>query len=159
YVSGGRSTMPVVFRTRMNDAGAQNGATHLQALEAFFYHVPGLKVVMPSTPADGKGLLLSAIREDDPVVFIECSSLDKAKRPVPTNDYAIPLGVADVKRPGRDVSVVAFGHTVAPALEVAAKLEPEGISVEVIDLRTIAPLDADTILVSVRRTGRLVVFQ
>jgi pyruvate/2-oxoglutarate/acetoin dehydrogenase E1 component len=159
YVSGGRVSLPLVFRTRVNDRGSQHGATHMQSLEALFYHVPGLKIVMPSNAADAKGLITSAIRDDDPVVFIECAALDRARVPVPAGEHVVPIGSARVVRAGTDVSVVAFGHTVGPALRVAGDLAGEGIEVEVVDLRTLAPLDVETILESVRRTGRLVVFQ
>lgn len=159
YVSGGRAHIPLVFKTRVNDGGSQHGATHMQSLEALFYHVPGLKLVMPSSPADAKGLMTAAIRDDDPVVFVECAALDRSRAPVPVGEHVVPIGTAATLRPGRDVTLVAFGHTVAPALRVAKELADEDIQVEVLDLRTLVPMDEAAILASVRRTGRLVVFQ
>jgi pyruvate dehydrogenase E1 component beta subunit len=149
--------LPVVFRT-MCGAGAGMGAQHSQSLEAWFCHVPGLKVVMPSTPADAKGLLKAAIRDEGPVVFIETAALLTGRGEVPDDpDRVVPLGVADVKREGEDVTVVAIGRYVARALAAAEALSGEGVSVEVVDPRTLQPLDTAVILASVRKTGRLVV--
>ncbi|HZK67651.1 MAG TPA: dehydrogenase E1 component subunit alpha/beta, partial [Chloroflexota bacterium] len=158
YMSGGRQTAPVVIRTQ-EGGGVGGGATHSQCLEAWFAHVPGLKVVLPSTPYDYKGLLKTAIREPNPVVFIEHKMLYRAKGPVPAGEYSIPLGVAEVKRPGRHVTVVALAAMVPKALAAAETLATEGTEIEVIDPRTLVPLDLDTIAASVRRTGRLIIFQ
>jgi pyruvate/2-oxoglutarate/acetoin dehydrogenase E1 component/TPP-dependent pyruvate/acetoin dehydrogenase alpha subunit len=158
YMSGGKQTVPVVIRTA--EGGGHGGAaTHSQSLEAWFAHIPGLKVVVPSTPFDYKGLMKTAIRDPNPVVFIEAKSLYRTTGPVPAGEYAIPFGRARVRRPGRDVTVVALGATVPKALAAAENLAADGIELEVIDPRTLVPLDTETILQSVRRTGRLVVFQ
>jgi pyruvate dehydrogenase E1 component beta subunit len=156
FISGGQGRVPMVLRTQ---GGAGNGlaAQHSQSLEAFFYHIPGLKVVMPSTPADACGLLKAAIRDDQPVVFIEHKLLYMTRGPVPDEEYLIPLGRAEVKRPGTDVSLIAYSYMTLKCLEAAAALEAEGISVEVVDLRTLAPLDKETILASARKTGRVIV--
>lgn len=156
YMSGGQIKVPMVLRMP-GGARRRNAAQHSQSLEAWFAHIPGLIVVMPSTPYDAKGLLKAAIREDNPVIFIEHKMLYRIKGPVPAEDYVIPLGVADVKRAGDDVTVVATSLTVGLALEAASRLDEEGVSVEVIDPRTISPLDTETIVRSVRKTGRLVV--
>jgi pyruvate/2-oxoglutarate/acetoin dehydrogenase E1 component len=157
YFSG--ASLPLVIRT-MAGAGGPNGAQHSQNFEAWYSAVPGLKVVMPSNAADAKGLLKSAIRDDDPVLFIETLGLLPVRRDVPVGeDFLLPLGVADVRRSGDDVTVVAIGRQVDRALEAAERLEDEGVSVEVVDPRTLSPLDTDTIVESVRRTGRLVVAQ
>jgi pyruvate dehydrogenase E1 component beta subunit len=157
FMSGGEGRVPLVIRTQ-GGAGNSLAAQHSQSLEALFYHVPGLKVVMPATPADAKGLLTSAIRDDDPVIFIEHKLLYLTEGEVP-DDVVVPLGVADVKRAGTDVTLVAWSHMVVKALQAAAKLEEAGISVEVVDLRTLVPLDTPAILASVRKTGRLVIAQ
>ncbi|MCL4532163.1 MAG: alpha-ketoacid dehydrogenase subunit beta, partial [Actinobacteria bacterium] len=136
-----------------------DGPTHSQSLEAWFAHVPGLKVVMPSTPYDYKGLLKTAIRDPNPVVFIEHKMLYRARGPVPNGEYAIPLGKADVKRSGRDVTVVALAAMVPRALAAAQTLASEGIEVEVIDPRTLVPFDLETVAASVARTGRLAILQ
>jgi pyruvate dehydrogenase E1 component beta subunit len=156
FISGGQGRVPMVLRTQ---GGAGNGlaAQHSQSLEALFYHVPGLKVVMPSTPADACGLLKAAIRDDHPVIFIEHKLLYMTRGPVPDEEYLIPLGRAEVKRPGTDVSLVTYSYMTLKCLEAAAALEAEGISVEVVDLRTLAPLDKETILASARKTGRVIV--
>ena len=138
-------------------AALQLGAQHSQAFESWYAHIPGLKVVMPATPADAKGLLKSAIRDDNPVVFIEGEMLYNTKGEVPDGEFLIPIGLADVKRAGKDVTIICHSKTVAPALNAAKTLEGEGIDVEVVDLRTIAPLDEATILASVSRTNRVVV--
>jgi TPP-dependent pyruvate/acetoin dehydrogenase alpha subunit/pyruvate/2-oxoglutarate/acetoin dehydrogenase E1 component len=159
YMSGGKQTAPVVIRTEGGGGSAADGPTHSQSLEAWFAHVPGLKVVMPSTPYDYKGLLKTAIRDPNPVLFIEHKMLYRAKGPVPAGEYAIPLGLADVKRHGSDVTVVAFGAMVPQALVAADLLAKEGIEIEVIDPRTLVPFDVETVAGSVRRTGRLVILQ
>jgi pyruvate/2-oxoglutarate/acetoin dehydrogenase E1 component len=158
YMFGGKARVPMVVRTQ-GGGGRSSGAQHAQSLEAWFVHVPGLKVVMPSTPADARGLLLSAIRDDNPVVFIEHKLLYPVEGEVPDGDGAIPLGLADVKRPGRDVTIVATSRMVHVALAAADRLATDGIEAEVVDPRTLAPLDEATILASVRRTHRLVVAQ
>jgi 2-oxoisovalerate dehydrogenase E1 component len=156
YMLGGGPTVPLVIRGPQG-GGIRLAAQHSQSLEAWFAHVPGLVVVAPSTPYDAKGLLASAIRDDNPVIFLEHKALYAVKGPVPAEPYAIPLGKADVKREGTDVTVVATQAMVARALAAAADLEKEGISVEVIDPRTLVPLDEATILASVRKTHRLVI--
>jgi len=156
YMLGGRPTVPLVIRGPQG-GGIRLAAQHSQSLEAWFVHVPGLVVVAPSTPYDAKGLLAASIREDNPVIFLEHKALYAVKGPVPAEPYALPLGKADVKRAGRDVTLVATLAMVARALAAAAELEKDGISVEVIDPRTLVPLDEATILASVARTGRLVI--
>jgi hypothetical protein len=148
--------VPIVFRGPGGSA-LQLGAQHSQAFESFYAHVPGLKVVMPATPADAKGLLKSAIRDEDPVVFIEGEMLYNIKGDVPEGEYVTPIGVADVKRPGRDATIICHSKTVGPALKAAEELAGAGIEAEVIDLRTIRPLDERAILESVARTNRCVV--
>jgi len=156
FISGGQCRVPMVLRTQ---GGAGNGlaAQHSQSLEAFFYHIPGLKVVMPSTPHDACGLLKAAIRDDQPVIFIEHKLLYMTRGPVPEEEYVIPLGRAEVKKNGTDVSLITYSHMTLKCLEAAAALEADGISVEVIDLRTLCPLDKETILASARKTGRAIV--
>src|SRR5215211_3412414 len=156
YMFGGKAKVPMVIRAQ-EGAGRGNAAQHSQSLEAWFCHIPGLKVVTPSTPADAKGLLKSAIRDDNPVIFLEHKVLYFSKGPVPAEEYLVPLGVADVKREGTDVTVVGIHTQVMEALQAAEELAEEGISVEVIDPRTVSPLDVDTIVNSVKKTGRLVV--
>jgi len=156
YMLGGAPTVPLVIRGPQG-GGIRLAAQHSQSLEAWFVHIPGLVVVAPSTPYDAKGLLAAAIREDNPVIFLEHKMLYPLKGPVPAEPYAIPLGRADVKHAGTDVTVVATQMMVHRALGAAADLEKEGISVEVIDPRTLVPLDEATILDSVRKTGRLVI--
>jgi len=156
YMFGGKVKIPMVLRTTCG-AGFSAAAQHSQSLHALFVHVPGLKVVMPSTPYDAKGLLISSIEDDDPVVFIEHKGLYAIEGSVPEEPYSIPLGEADVKKEGKDVTIVATAAMVHKSLEVAKKLEEEGISVEVVDPRTLVPLDVDTILSSIKKTGRLVV--
>jgi pyruvate dehydrogenase E1 component beta subunit len=158
FMSGGEGRVPLVIRTQ-GGAGNSLAGQHSQSLEALFHHAPGLKVVMPSTPADAKGLLKSAIRDDDPVVFIEHKLLYMTDGEVPDGEHLVPLGVADVKRAGSDVTLVAWSHMVTKCLAAADQLAGEGISVEVIDLRTLVPMDLECVLQSVRRTGRLVVAQ
>jgi pyruvate dehydrogenase E1 component beta subunit len=158
YMSNGQFMLPIVFR---GPGGAAHGvaAQHSQALESIYAHVPGLKVVVPSTPADAKGLLKASIRDDDPVVFIESELMYGMKGPVPDGEHVVPLGVADTKRPGRDVTLVTWGKMVHVSLAAAEKLAGEGIEAEVIDLRTIRPLDAEAIFASIRRTHRCVIVQ
>lgn len=156
YQFGGKARVPMVLRTQ-GGAGRGNAAQHSQSLEAWFAHIPGLKVVQPSTPYDAKGLLKSAVRDDNLVVFIEHKMLYATKGPVPAEAYTIPLGVAEVKRPGRDVTIVATSRQVHTALAAAERLAAGGIEAEVIDPRTLVPLDEAAILASVRKTGRLVV--
>jgi pyruvate dehydrogenase E1 component beta subunit len=157
YMSGGQFKIPIVFRGPGGSA-YQVSSQHSQALESWYAYFPGLKVVMPSTPADAKGLLKSAIRDDDPVIFIEQERMYGMKDEVPEDeDFTIPLGVADVKREGTDATIVARSLMVPTALKAAEELEKEGISCEVIDPRTIRPLDIDTIVASVRKTNRAVI--
>jgi len=158
YMSGGQVKMPIVFRGPCG-AALQLGAQHSQNFESMYANVPGLKVVMPATPADAKGLLKSAIRDPDPVIFMEGEMLYNIKGEVPEGDHLVPLGLAEVKRPGDQVTLIGWGKTVSVALKAAEQLEAEGISAEVIDLRTIRPLDVATILDSVRRTHRAVVVE
>ena len=156
YLSGGKSTFPLVVRMKTG-AGFGAGCQHAHNLEAWVAHSPGLKVVMPSTPADAKGLLKAAIRDDNPVVFIEDMMLYFVPEPVPAEEYLTPIGKAEVKREGRDVTVVTWSKMLGVALKAAARLAQEGIEAEVVDLRTLVPLDRETIISSVRKTGRLVV--
>ena len=158
FMSGGEGRVPLVIRTQ-GGAGNSLAGQHSQSLEALFYHVPGLKVVMPSTPADAKGLLKSAIRDDDPVIFIEHKLLYLVEGEVPDGDWVVPIGRADVKRPGKDVTLVAWSHMVTKCLAAAEQLAADGVDVEVIDLRTLVPMDLGCVLDSVRRTGRLVIAQ
>jgi acetoin:2,6-dichlorophenolindophenol oxidoreductase subunit beta len=156
YMFGGNTQVPLVVRT-VTGGYIQAGAQHSQSLEAWFAHVPGLKVVYPSTPADAKGLLAASIRTDDPVIFFEHKKLYDTRGPVPPGESTIPLGVADVKRQGGDLSVIATGVLVHMALEVANALAAEGVSLEVIDLRSLVPLDFEQVAASVAKTGRVVV--
>jgi len=155
-LSNGKVKLPIVFKTQ-GGAGRRNSSQHSQSFENWFVNVPGLIVVMPSTPYDVKGLLKSAIRDDNPVVFIEHKALYFEKGEVPENEYLIPLGVADVKRAGTDVTIVATSWMVLFALKAAEKLQASGISCEVVDPRTLWPLDKDTIAASVNKTGRCLV--
>lgn len=155
WLTLGKARVPLTIRTKVGEGPYQG---HPQCFEAWFAHVPGLKVVMPSTPADVKGLMKTAIRDDDPVLFFEHMYLYHGVRDeVPEGEHLVPIGLADVKRPGRDVTVAATAWMVHRALQVARQLAAEGIEVEVLDLRTLAPLDTATLLSSVRKTGRLVV--
>jgi len=156
YMSGGKAKIPLVIRTQ-EGGGRSNAAQHSQSLEALFYHIPGLKIVMPSTPHDARGLLKTAIRDDNPVMFIEHKLLYATKGFVLDEEYLIPFGQADIKRKGKDVTVVAISYMVTKALKAADRLAGEGIEVEVIDPRTLVPLDLETLLQSVRRTNRVVV--
>jgi pyruvate dehydrogenase E1 component beta subunit len=156
YMSGGDVTVPIVFRGP-NGAAARVAAQHSQCYSAWYAHVPGLKVIAPSTPADAKGLLKAAIRDPNPVVFLENELLYGAHGPVPKgDDFVIPIGKARIARPGRDATVVSFARGMVYALEAAEQLAKDGIDVEVIDLRTLRPLDMETVLASVRKTNRLV---
>ena len=157
YMSGGQFKIPIVFRGPGGSA-YQVSSQHSQAIESWFAYFPGLKVVMPSTPADAKGLLKSSIRDDDPVIFIEQERMYGMKGEVPEEeDFTIPLGVADVKREGSDVTIVARSLMVPTALKAAEELEKDGVSCEVIDPRTIRPLDINTIVESVKKTNRVVI--
>jgi pyruvate dehydrogenase E1 component beta subunit len=156
YMSGGQVGVPAVFRGP-GGAALQLGAQHSQAFESYYAHIPGLKVVMPATPADAKGLLKSAIRDDNPVVFIEGEMLYNLKGEVPEGEHVVPLGKADIKRPGRDVTIVCHSKTVSVALKAAEQLAAEEVDAEVLDLRTIRPLDTEALLDSVGRTHRCVV--
>ena len=158
YMSGGQFRVPMVIRGPGGSAH-QLSAQHSQALEAWFCHVPGLKVVMPSTPADAKGLLKSAVRDNHTVIFIESEVLYGTRGEVPEAEAVIPLGVAEIKRPGRDVTVIAHSKMVLVALDAAGELAKEGIEVEVIDPRTLRPLDSETILRSVKKTNRAVIVE
>lgn len=156
YMSGGKMKAPIVFRTTMG-ATRRSAAQHSQSLQAWVSHVPGLKVVIPSTPYDAKGLLKTAIRDDNPVVFIEDKMMFKLKGPVPEGDYTIPFGVADIKRKGEDITLVATSSMVQIALGAAEKLGQIGISAEVIDPRTTSPLDKQTFIDSAKKTSRAIV--
>lgn len=156
YLSGGKSSFPLVVRMKTG-AGFGAGCQHSHNLEAWVAHCPGLKVVMPATPADAKGLLKSAIRDDNPVVFIEDMMLYFAPEPVPDEDDLIPIGMADIKRQGTDVTLVTWSKMLGVARRAADRLASEGVEVEIVDLRTMVPLDQETVLTSVRKTGRLVV--
>jgi pyruvate/2-oxoglutarate/acetoin dehydrogenase E1 component len=159
YMSGGQYHVPVVIRGPGGPAH-QLAAQHSQSMESYFYHVPGLKVVRPSTPADAKGLLKASIRDDNPVIFIESETLYAVKGEVPDDeDFVIPLGRAIVRREGRDVTVIAYMGMMYRALEAAEALEQEGLSVEVVDPRTLRPMDTETIIGSVRKTHRAVVVE
>ena len=157
-MSGGQYSVPIVFRGPTASAG-QLGAQHSQAFENWFANCPGLKVVVPSNPYDAKGLLKSAIRDNDPVIFMESEQMYGDKGEIPEGEYVIPIGVADVKRAGTDVTIVTFGKITKVALKAAEELEKEGISAEVIDLRTVRPIDYDAIVTSVKKTNRLVIVE
>ena len=156
YMFGGKASVPLVVRT-MIGAGIGAAAQHSDSPYSTFVHYPGLKVVAPATPADAKGLLIAAIRDNDPVIFCEHKAMYDSKGPVPEGDYVIPLGQAEVKRVGNDVTIVAISKMVHVALKAAEQLADNGVEAEVIDLRSLAPLDEDTVLESVKKTGRLVV--
>jgi len=157
-MSGGQFNIPIVFRGPTASAG-QLGATHSQAFESWYANTPGLKVIVPSNPYDAKGLLKAAIRDDDPVIFMESEQMYGDKGEVPEGEYILPIGVADIKREGKDVTVVSFGKIIKEAYKAADELEKEGISVEIIDLRTVRPMDHDAILNSVKKTNRLVILE
>ncbi len=157
YMFGGQFTVPLVIRT---PAGwSQVGATHSQSFESYFAHVPGLKVVMPATPYDAKGLLKSAVRSPDPVFFIEHTKLYATKGEIPAGDYTIPIGQADVKRPGKHLTIITYSRMVLLAMQAASHLATEGIEAEVIDLRTLRPLDMEAVVNSVRKTNRAMVLE
>jgi pyruvate dehydrogenase E1 component beta subunit len=158
YMSGGQVGVPIVFRGP-GGAALQLAAQHSQAFESLYAHIPGLKVVAPATPADAKGLLKSAIRDDDPVIFIEGEMLYNTKGEVPDTEYTIPLGVAEVKRAGDQVTLVCHSKTVSIALAAAERLAEDGVAAEVVDLRTLRPLDEATLLDSVRKTHRAVIVE
>ena len=157
-MSGGQYSCPIVFRGPTASAG-QLGAQHSQAFENWYANCPGLKVVVPSNPYDAKGLMKSAIRDNDPVIFMESEQMYGDKGEIPEGEYIIPIGVADVKRAGTDVTIVTFGKITKVALKAAEELEKEGISAEVIDLRTVRPIDYDTVIASVKKTNRLVIVE
>ena len=156
YMSGGKLNVPMVMRTTMG-AGRRSAAQHSQSLAAWFCHIPGLKVVMPSTPYDAKGLLKSAIRDDSPVVFFEDKMMYQLKGPVPESEYTLPLGQADVKREGEDITIVATSSMVHVALNAADQLQKQGVSAEIIDPRTLFPLDTETLIASAKKTSRAIV--
>jgi len=156
YKTNGQVNVPLVIRTQCG-RGRSNGCTQSQSLESLFTHIPGLKVVMPSTPYDVKGLLKTAIRDNNPVIFIEHKGLYQTKGEVPEEEYLIPLGKADVKKEGKDVTIITYSKSVLTSLDAAAELEKQGISAEVVDLRSLVPLDFDTIAASVKKTGRVLI--
>jgi len=157
-MSGGQFNIPIVFRGPTASAG-QLAATHSQAFESWYANCPGLKVIVPSNPKDAKGLLKAAIRDDDPVIFMESEQMYGDKGEVPEGEYVIPIGVADIKREGKDVTIVSFGKIIKEAYKAAEELEKENISCEIIDLRTIRPMDHKTIIESVKKTNRLVILE
>lgn len=157
-MSGGQFNIPIVFRGPTASAG-QLGATHSQAFESWYANCPGLKVVVPSNPKDAKGLLKSAIRDNDPVIFMESEQMYGDKGEVPEGEYVIPIGVAEIKREGKDVTIVSFGKIIKEAFAAAEELEKDNISCEIIDLRTIRPMDYKTIIDSVKKTNRLVILE
>ncbi len=157
-MSGGQFPCPIVFRGPTGSAG-QLAATHSQAFESWYANCPGLKVIVPSNPYDAKGLLKSAIRDNDPVIFMESEQMYGDKGEVPEEEYLIPIGQSEIKMKGKDVTLVSFGKILKEAVKAAEELKKEGIEVELIDLRTIRPLDIDTILKSVKKTNRLVILE
>lgn len=157
-MSGGQFNIPIVFRGPTGAAG-QLGATHSQSFENWYANTPGLKVIVPSNPYDAKGLLKAAIRDDDPVIFMESEQMYGDKGEVPEGEYILPIGVADIKREGTDVTIVSFGKIIKEAYMAAEELEKEGIAAEIIDLRTIRPMDHEAILNSVKKTNRLVILE
>jgi pyruvate dehydrogenase E1 component beta subunit len=157
-MSAGQFPVPIVFRGATGNAG-QLGAQHSQNFENWYANTPGLKVVIPSNPYDAKGLLKSSIRDDDPVIYMESELMYGAKGQVPEGEYLIPIGQADIKKEGNDVTVVSFGKLMTVALTAAEELEKKGVSVEVIDLRTVRPIDYDTVVSSVKKTNRLVIVE
>jgi pyruvate/2-oxoglutarate/acetoin dehydrogenase E1 component len=158
YMFGGKCRVPLTLRTE-GGAGRTLGAHHSQSLEAWLMHIPGIKVVMPATPADAKGLLKSSIREDNPIVFVEHKMLYNTKGQVPDDEYLTPIGTADIKKEGKDVTVITYSRMVLFSLQAAEALEKEGISAEVIDLRTLLPLDKETIKKSIMKTNRVVIVE
>jgi pyruvate dehydrogenase E1 component beta subunit len=158
HMSGSQFNIPIVFRGPSGSAG-QLAATHSQSFENWFANIPGLKVVVPSNPYDAKGLLKAAIRDNDPVIFMESEQMYGDKGEVPDGEYIVPIGVAETKREGTDVTVVSFGKIIKEAYKAADELAKEGISVEILDLKTVRPMDYDSILKSVKKTNRLVVLE
>ena len=156
YKTNGQVTVPLVIRTQCG-RGRSNGCTQSQSLESLLTHIPGLKVVMPSTPYDAKGLLKSAIRDNDPVIFIEHKGLYQTRGEIPEEEYVLPIGKADIKQEGTDVTIITYSKSVLMALDAAKELETTGISAEVLDLRTLVPLDFDAIKESVSKTGRVLI--
>jgi len=156
FMSGGSLNVPLVIRTQ-GGVGKGLATQHSQSLEAWFYHIPGLKVVMPATSYDVKGLLKTAVRDNSPVIFIEHKMIYPVKGAVPEEEYTIPFGKADIKRKGEDVTIFAYSNMVIKSLEAAEELEREGISCEVVDPRTLVPLDIDEVINSVKKTGRLII--
>ncbi|MCL5408438.1 MAG: alpha-ketoacid dehydrogenase subunit beta [Candidatus Omnitrophica bacterium] len=158
YMFGGKTKVPLTIRTE-GGTGRSLGAHHSQSLEAWLLHIPGLKVVMPSTSYDAKGLLKSAIRDDNPVIFIEHKMLYNIKGPVPEEEYTIPIGIADIKKEGKDVTILSYSRMMLFSLEAAKILEKDGINVEVIDLRTLLPLDMETIKKSIKKTNKVIIVE
>ncbi|MCD6407495.1 alpha-ketoacid dehydrogenase subunit beta, partial [bacterium] len=158
YMFGGKCEVPLTIRTE-GGAGRTLGAHHSQSLESWLIHIPGIKVVMPATPYDAKGLLKSSIRDNNPVVFIEHKMLYNTKGPVPEEEYTVPIGVADIKKEGKDVTIVTYSRMLLFSLEAASILEKEGISAEVVDLRTLLPMDMETVVKSVKKTNRVVIVE
>ena len=156
YKTNGQVTVPLVIRTQCG-RGRSNGCTQSQSLESLLTHIPGLKVVMPSTPYDVKGLLKSAIRDNDPVIFIEHKGLYQTRGEIPKEEYLLPIGKADIKKEGTDVTIITYSKSVLMALDAAKELETAGISAEVLDLRTLVPLDFEAIKESVSKTGRVLI--
>ena len=156
FMSGGQLSVPMVLRTQYS-LGRQHGSQHSQFTPSWFFQAPGLKIAIPSNPYDAKGLLKAAIRDQNPVLFLECGLLYRTKGPVPEEEYLIPLGQADVKKKGEDVTIVGVSRMVGESLAAAERLEKDGISAEVIDVRTLQPLDLNTIIESVKRTSKLII--
>jgi pyruvate dehydrogenase E1 component beta subunit len=157
-MSGGQFPIPIVFRGPTGSAGMLS-SQHSQSFDSWYANCPGLKVIVPSNPYDAKGLLKAAIRDNDPVIFMESEQMYGDKGEIPEGEYVLPIGVADIKREGKDVTIVSFGKIIKQAFAAATELEKEGISVEIIDLRTIRPIDYDTVINSVKKTNRLVVVE
>jgi pyruvate dehydrogenase E1 component beta subunit len=158
YMFGGQFVLPLVIRT-VGGGGRQLGATHSQTPDAIFAHFPGLKVVAPGTPEDAKGLLKAAIRSNDPILVIEHATMDQVRGEVPEGDYSIPIGVSKVQRPGKDITIVSYSKGLELSLKAAEELSKEGIDAEVIDLRTLRPLDMDPIIESFKKTNRAVIVE
>jgi len=156
YMFGGKANPHLVIRVQSAGGGRSAAAQHSQSLESWFIHVPGLRVVFPSTPFDAKGLMKTAIRSDDPVIFFEHNKLRGVKGPVPEEEYTLPLGVGEIKREGKDVTIFAYGYLLHTALSAAETLKREGVEAEIVDPRTLSPLDKELVLQSVRKTGRLI---
>ncbi|MCK4245443.1 MAG: dehydrogenase, partial [Candidatus Omnitrophica bacterium] len=158
YMFGGKAKVPLVIRTE-GGTGRTLGAHHSQSLESWFIHIPGIKVVMPATPYDAKGLLKTSIRDDNPILFIEHKMLYNTKGQVPEEEYLVPLGEAEVKRKGTDITLITYSRMLLYSLEAAEGLEKQGVSVEVINLRTLLPLDIKTIAASIKKTNRVVIVE